>query len=182
MFFWFGETVSMQLRYEVVTVTFWMLKSNNVTTKFAPTQNAVLSELWHKNHCSFWTNLFEMAKYLVRVVAFSTLQKPPQREIHAVMYDDYCNGKYLQQNFPSLSNCFWDLSLPQSTVHTWYKAFHFGKVSFEVSDHPLTIATKLKCGQCEGSDQRRPTSYRKWDQAKREFQSFIRELGSDPPL
>lgn len=168
------------------SVTFWMLKSNNITTKFAPTQSAVLSELRHKNHCSFWKNLFEMAKYLVRVVAFSILQK----HLHRERFMQWCMMIIVRESISSKTSQVCQTAFGTCLYHN--QQFTHGTRHFILGKCHLKSVTILwpstdhcyqtKCGQCEGSDQRKPTSCTKWDQAKRQFQSFIGKLGSDPPL
>ena len=52
----------------------------------------------------------------------------------AMLYYDYHQGKFFQQNFQSLSNCLGDQSALRSTVHDWCKEFHFGRTKFEFSN------------------------------------------------
>ena len=47
-------------------------------------------------------------------------ETPSQRDLRAMMYYDYHQGKSFQQSFQSLSNCFGDQSPLQFQMHNWY--------------------------------------------------------------
>ena len=144
-------------------------KSCGITTNFfnVNTECTVFIVIRHtkKLFCSFGSNLFETAKCLVRVTAFPTVQK--WGEFCAMIYYDYCQGKFFQQCFQSLSGCFVNHSPSWSAVHKWYKELQFCRMMFEdrtivANQWPLLLN---KQGQDEVSDQRRLTNNRKWDKS-----------------
>ena len=46
-----------------------------------------------------------------------------QSDFRALMYYDYCQGKYFQGCFQSLKHCFGDQSPSKATVFMWFRQF-----------------------------------------------------------
>lgn len=61
-----------------------------------------------------------------------------------MMYNDYHQGKSIQQSVQSLLNCLRVQSSLQSMVHNLYKEFSFSRAFEEYAERgwPLTVATK----------------------------------------
>ena len=61
----------------------------------------------------------------------------------AMMYHDYCQGKYFQKSFQSLKHCFGDQSPSKATVFRWFRLFMSGARTLEDDDSCGRTATTV---------------------------------------
>ena len=57
-----------------------------------------------------------------------------RRDFRAMVYYDFCQGKYVQECFQSLKHCFADQSPSKTTVFSWFRQFMSGKRTLEDHD------------------------------------------------
>ena len=66
------------------------------------------------------------------------------RDLRAMMYYDFIQGKSFQESSEILTRCFGDQAPSRSMVYKWFKEFQFRRTSLEGSDHcerPISITT-----------------------------------------
>ena len=66
------------------------------------------------------------------------------RDLRAMMFYDFMQGKSFQESSEILTRCFGDQAPSRSMVYKWFKEFQFGRRSLEDSDRcgrPISVTT-----------------------------------------
>ena len=66
-----------------------------------------------------------------------------RRDFRAMVYYDYCQGKYLQECFQSLYHCFGDQSPSKATVIRCFRQFMSGARTLKDDDRSGRMATTV---------------------------------------
>ena len=126
--------------------------------------------------CSFWPNLFRMAKCLVGVMSFLTLEKHLP-SVHGEVLVQWCIMIIVKGSLSSKTSKVCQTALGSSQLIQGISVLQ-NDVWRQWPLWPSCVhCYQTICGHSEVSNPRRPTNYRQLD--KRQFEFCIRKLGSD---